>query len=128
MQSGGGGSDTFAYFRADQSSGATYDLLADFNAAADKIDLDVMVSGFDAAIQSGALSAGSFNADLGAALSGLSAGRAAFYTPDSGDLAGSIFLVVDANGIAGYQEGEDYVFALPSTTLGDLAGHTDFFI
>jgi hypothetical protein len=126
--SGGGGSDTFAYYDADQSSGAGYDLLADFNAAVDKIDLDVTVSGFDAAIQSGALSAGSFNADLGAALSGLGAGKAAFYTPDSGDLAGTIFLVVDANGIAGYQEGEDYVFALSGTTLADLTGHTGFFI
>jgi hypothetical protein len=86
------------------------------------------VTGFDAAIQSGALSAGSFNADLGAALSGLGAGHAVVYAPNAGGLAGKIFLVVDANGVAGYQEGEDYVFALPATTLGDLAGHTDFFI
>ena len=54
--------------------------------------------------------------------------KAAYYTPDSGDLAGTIFLVVDANGIAGYQEGEDYVFALSGTTLADLTGHTGFFI
>ena len=50
------------------------------------------------------------------------------YAPDAGDLAGKLFLVVDANGVAGYQEGEDYVFALAGTTLADLGGHTDFFI
>ena len=126
--SGGGGSDTFAYFNADQSSGAGYDVLADFDAAVDKIDLQVNVTGFDDAIQSGTLSAGSFNADLGAALAGLGAGHAAFYAPDAGDLAGQIFLIVDANGVAGYQEGEDYVFALADTTLADLSGHTGFFI
>lgn len=126
--SGGGGSDTFAYYDAAQSSGADYDILADFNPSADKIDLEVTVGGFDAAIQSGTLSQGSFNADLGAALAGLGAGRATLYTPDAGDLAGTIFLVVDANGQAGYQAGEDYVFALTGATLADLTGHPGFFI
>lgn len=126
--SGGGGRDTFAYYDAAQSSGAAYDILADFDPTADRIDLEVSVTGFDAAVQGGTLSTASFGADLGAALAGLGAGHAMFYAPDAGDLAGSVFLVVDANGIAGYQEGEDYVFALPATTLADLAGHTDFFI
>ena len=71
---------------------------------------------------------GETSGDLAAALAGLGAGRAALYAPDAGDLAGTVFLVVDANGVAGYQEGEDYVFALAGTTLGDLSGHTDFFI
>ena len=31
-------------------------------------------------------------------------------------------------GVAGYQAGEDYVFALPATTLADLSAHPDFFI
>jgi Ca2+-binding RTX toxin-like protein len=126
--SGGGGSDTFAYHDTAQSSGAAHDVLADFNAAVDKIDLDVAVAGFDAAIATGSLSADSFDADLGAALAGLGAGRAVFYAPDAGDLAGTVFLVVDANGIAGYQEGEDYVFALAGASLADLSGHTGFFI
>lgn len=128
MLSGGGGSDTFAYHDAVQSSGAGHDVLADFDAAVDKIDLEVSVAGFDAAIATGSLSVDSFDADLGAALAGLGAGRAVFYAPDAGDLAGTVFLVVDANGIAGYQEGEDYVFALAGTSLADLSGHTGFFI
>lgn len=125
---GGGGSDTFTWRDAAESSGADYDILADFDAASDKIDLEVTVSGFDAAIAGGSLSEGSFNADLGAALAGLGAGRAVYYAPDAGDLAGTVFLVVDANGVVGYQEGEDYVVALPGATLADLSGHTDFFI
>ena len=125
---GGGGSDTFLYLGAANSSGADYDIIADFDAASDKIDLEVGVTGFDTAIQSGTLSDGSFSADLGAALTGLGVGHAVFYAPDAGDLSGQRFLIVDANGIAGYQEGEDYVFALAGTTLGDLSGHTGFFI
>lgn len=126
--SGGGGSDSFVYYDAAHSSGADHDLLADFDAATDKIDLNVTVSGFDAAIAAGTLSADSFDADLGAALAGLGAGRAVYYAPDAGDLAGTVFLVVDANGIAGYQEGEDYVFAMGGATLADLSGHTGFLI
>lgn len=126
--SGGGGSDTFVYYDAAHSSGADYDMLADFNPTADRIDLEVSVTGFDAAIQGGALSTGSFDADLGTALSGLGAGHAVLYAPDAGDLAGNLFLIVDANGIAGYQEGEDYVFAIGGATLADLQDHTGFFI
>lgn len=125
---GGGGSDTFAYLSASDSTGTGYDTLADFNPAEDKIDLPGTVTGFDTAIQSGALSTGSFNADLGAALSHLGAGHAVVYAPNTGDLAGKIFLVVDGNGVAGYQAGEDYVFALPATALADLSAHPDFFI
>ncbi len=125
---GGGGIDTYIYSKASESSGGNYDVLADFDPLADRINLKSKVTGFDATIQAGALSDGSFSSDLASALSGLGAGHAALFRPDSGDLAGTVFLVVDANGIAGYQEGEDYVFALPATTLADLAGHTDFFI
>jgi Ca2+-binding RTX toxin-like protein len=126
--SGGGGGDTFAYFDVSQSAGADYDTLADFDPGADKIDLDVTVTGFDAAVQGGTLSAGSFDDDLGAALAGLGAGHAMVYAPDAGDLAGTVFLIVDANGKEGYQAGEDYVFALPATTLADLSAHPGFFI
>lgn len=125
---GGAGSDTFVYLAAGDSTGTAYDTLADFDPAQDKIDLPVTVTGFDAAIQAGSLSSGSFNADLGAALSGLGAGHAVVYAPNAGDLAGKIFLVVDANGVAGYQAGEDYVFALPATTLADLSAHPNFLI
>jgi len=126
--SGGGGSDTFAYLSASESTGAAFDVLADFDPAADRIDLPVTVTGFGPAVTSGTLSAATASADLAAALAGLGAGHAVAFTPDAGNLAGAVFLVVDGNGVAGYQEGEDYVFVLPDTPLADLSAHPAFFI
>jgi RTX calcium-binding nonapeptide repeat (4 copies) len=125
--SGGGGGDLFVYIAAGESSGASYDTLADFDPAADRIDLPGSVAGFAAAITTGTLSTASFDADLGAALGGLGAGRAVWFAPDAGGLAGTIFLVVDGNGTAGYQAGQDYVFAVAGSPLADLTGHTDIF-
>lgn len=128
MLSGGGGSDTFIYGGAGESSGTGYDTLAGFTPGTDHIDLPGTVSSFAAPIATGALSMASFDADLGAATAGLGAAQAAWFTPDTGDLAGTIFLIVDANGIAGYQPGQDYVFAVGGTPLADLTGHTDIFV
>jgi hypothetical protein len=126
--SGGAGADTFVYTGASESTGTTYDLLADFDPAADRIDLPGSVSGFAAAVTSGSLSDATFNVDLTAALGGLGAHQAAWFAPDAGDLSGQIFLVVDGNGVAGYQVGEDYVFGIAGSPLPDLIGHTDFFV
>jgi hypothetical protein len=47
----------------------------------------------------------------------LGIGQAAAFQAISGDMAGRIFGIVDANGIAGYQAGEDFVveFVTPVT-------------
>jgi hypothetical protein len=67
----------------------------------------------DRGVWHGALSAGSFEADIAKALgSALAPGHGLFFTPDSGDFAGEAFLVVDANGVAGFQAGEDVVYHL----------------
>lgn len=126
--SGGGGADRFIYRGAGESTGADYDTIGDFNPASDRIDLHVDVRGFATTVSSGALSRDSFDADLGALLGGLGTNQAAWVAPDSGDLAGTIFLVIDANGQAGYQAGEDYVIAIGGSPLEDLTGHTGFFI
>ncbi|HEV2815632.1 MAG TPA: calcium-binding protein [Allosphingosinicella sp.] len=128
MLSGGGGSDTFVYGDAGESSSTGYDTLAGFTAGTDHIDLPGTVSGFAAPIASGSLSTASFDADLGTALAGLGAAQAAWFAPDAGDLAGTVFLIVDANGIAGYQPGQDYVFAIGGSPLADLTGHSDIFV
>jgi hypothetical protein len=127
LMSGGGGSDTFAYRNAGESTGVDFDTIGDFDPTVDKIDLPGAVTGFDATIGSGSLSLGSFDDDLSAALGGLGAGHAAWFAPTEGDMAGTVFLIVDGNGKAGYQPGEDYVIAMGGP-LADLSGHTGFFV
>jgi hypothetical protein len=67
---------------------------------------------------SGALSTGSFDTDLASAMDGvLGAGQAALFTATGGTLSGHVFAVVDANGIAGYQAGADFVIELANPVL-----------
>ncbi len=68
----------------------------------------------DASVTSGALSTASFDTDLAAAVgaSQLGAHHAVVFTASSGTLAGDHFLVIDANGTAGYQAGQDFVILL----------------
>jgi hypothetical protein len=122
---GGGGADRFLYGGASDSTGAHYDTIVDFHFGEDVIDLPVTVTGLDQAVSHGSLSTASFDADLSAALgaSALGAGHAILFTPDQGELSGQTFLVVDANGQAGYQAGEDYVIHLASAPPADLSGH-----
>jgi len=125
---GGGGSDIFVYTGAAESSGVNYDTIADFDPTTDRIDLPGGVTGFADAIEGGSLSTATFNDDLAAVLAGLAPAQAVWFAPDAGDLAGQIFLIVDGNGEAGYQEGEDFVIAFAGAPLTDLTGHTDIFI
>ncbi len=125
---GGGGSDIFVYSSARESSGADYDTIADFDPAADRIDLPGAVAGFGAAIEGGSLSTATFDDDLAAVLGDLGAAQAVWFAPDAGDLAGQVFLIVDGNDQPGYQPGEDFVFAVGGAPLEDLTGHTDIFI
>ena len=126
---GGAGADRFFYTRVSESTGAAYDTIVDFSFGEDKIDLLFPVTGLGAAVRGGTLSRGSFDADLAAAVgaSKLGVGQALFFTPDGGDLAGKAFLVVDANGKAGYQAGEDLVIHFETAPPADLTG-VGFFI
>lgn len=83
----------------------------------------------DRGVWHGALSAGSFEADVAKALGdALTPGHGLFFTPDTGDLAGQAFLVVDGNGVAGFQAGDDMVYALMPVYLhwGDVHAVTPF--
>ncbi len=112
---GGAGADIFAYNGAIESTGAGWDRLVGLTNGIDKIDLPGTISGVAATVTSGALNTASFNADLVAAIGAgqLGAGQAVLYTPTSGTLADNVFLIADANGIAGYQADQDFVFQLP---------------
>jgi hypothetical protein len=108
------GSQTFIYNAVSDSIGANYDHIVGVNYDNDVFHVSGIagaVTGVDAAVTSGALSAASFDSDLAAAIGAgqLAAHHAVAFTPDSGDLANRQFLIVDENGTAGYQAGQDLV-------------------
>jgi Ca2+-binding RTX toxin-like protein len=121
---GGAGADSFFYAGAFESAGVAHDRVIDFNAAEDVFIFDVAVTGVDAAIVAGRLSQADFDSDLADAADDghLGANHAVLFTPDSGKYAGETFLVVDLNGEAGYDVGEDAVIRLTETSgLGGLS-------
>lgn len=111
---GGPGQDTIGYRGVADSDSRGYDTLVGFNCAGDNLQLPTKVTGIDPTIASGRLSDGNFNRDLAAAANAatLLAYHAVVFTPSTGNLAGQTFLLVDANGVAGYQAREDYVMRL----------------
>ena len=111
---GGAGADTFVFNAVSDSTGPGYDFITDFDATTDKLDLWFTVSGVGAAIAAGSLSTASFDQDLAAAVNAghLASHQAALFTPSAGGLAGETFLIVDVNGVAGYQAGADLVIDL----------------
>ena len=123
---GNGGADTFAYTAAAESTGAGFDRIIGFVSGTDRIDLPGTVTGIGAAVTSGSLSTAGFDASLAATIGAgqLAANNALLYTPDAGEFAGVTFLVVDADGVAGYQAGSDYVIRLdtppPAITMSDF--------
>ncbi|HEX2590298.1 MAG TPA: bluetail domain-containing putative surface protein, partial [Rhizomicrobium sp.] len=123
------GSDTFVYTAATESSGADHDTIRDTNFANDIWDLAVAVTGIDATITTGTLDKGvTFDAGITAAADAahLAANHAVLFTPDGGDRAGSTFLIVDLNGTAGYQSGQDLVIKLADAQNIDSFATTNF--
>lgn len=121
----GPGHDIVIYTAPAESTGATYDIIQDFNTATDRIQLTEAVVGGDPIVAAGSLTHATFDVDL-AALVGpdqLEAAHFVVVTPDSGDLAGHTFLVIDANGQPGYQAGQDYVIDVTGAK-GDLTAWT----
>jgi VCBS repeat-containing protein len=120
---GNGGADTFAYLAVSDSTGASFDTIQDFTAGTDKFKLPAgdTVTGIDATVASGTLTTATFDADLAAAIGAgqLLPHHAVLFTPTTTDYPGHTFLIVDANGTAGYQAGQDFVF---DVTGGSLAG------
>ncbi len=124
----GGGADSVAYSAVAESTGTGYDTVTGFDFSAnDKFDMPAAVGAVDTKIGSGFLDAPTFDANLATATSGkLAIGHAVIFTPDSGNLAGHTFLVIDANGSAGYQAGADYVIELAGAVHVNNADGTDF--
>jgi methionine-rich copper-binding protein CopC len=121
---GGGGADTFVYTAVSDSTSRGYDTITDFNASADLIDLWFQVTGVDTAITSGSLSPFTIDSDLASAVGAakLASHHAVLFTPNAGTLSGKTFLIVEANGVAGYQANADLVILLGNGS--SLAGLT----
>jgi hypothetical protein len=114
----GQGHDTFIYKNASESTHSNYDTISGLNFAIDRISLPGTVKAIDSTIAHGALSVGTFDAGLSKVLNAahLHAHDAVLFTATSGTLAHQTFLVVDMNGVAGYQAGVDLVIHLEGAT------------
>ena len=119
MLTGAGGFDTFAYAAVTHSTGSGYDTITDFNAAFDRFDLSVEVTGIDSAIFIGSVGTRRFNSDLSSVVNGahLAPHHAVLFAPSSGALVDKTLLIVDANGVAGYQPGADLVIVLGGNSV-----------
>jgi Ca2+-binding RTX toxin-like protein len=123
---GGGGGDAFTYTAVTQSTGPAADVVMDFVSGADRFDLPTAVAAINATVNGGSLSGANFNADLEAAIGAgqLGAGNAVLFKPNAGLFAGATFLIVDANGVAGYQADQDFVMQLAINPV--MIAVTDF--
>lgn len=124
LNAGPDNSNHFVYAGVTDSNGARHDTINGFNAARDDIDVQNGVNSVDAAVTTGSLSTATFVTDLKADLGAtqLHAHDAVLFTADSGDLSGDTFLVIDQNGVAGYQSDGDLVIQLTgSTNLSSLS-------
>ena len=114
---GGALSDTFTYTSAAQSTSTHYDTVTAFKFGTDIFDTPGAagtITGINTKVSSGALSTATFDANLASAItsSHLGAHHAVLFTPTSGTLSGDTFLIVDLNGVAGYQTGADLVIRM----------------
>jgi Ca2+-binding RTX toxin-like protein len=112
VMAGRGGTDSFQYHQLSESTGTHYDTIIGFNSAEDSFFFDVAVNKIETPIKTGSLSTATFNSDLHALGTHPGAGHAVLFEPDAGTLAGKVFLIVDANGQAGYQANADFVIEL----------------
>jgi hypothetical protein len=114
---GGTGLDRFVFIVATESSSVNYDTIKKADFAADAWDVRAEIFEIDPTITTGSLSSGEFDIRLAAAADAdhLFEQHAVLFTPTSGNLSGKTFLIVDQNGAAGYQAGEDLVMELKAS-------------
>lgn len=113
-ETGGPGADIFLYNFADESWGQDFDTITDFKHGTDKIELPFTVTGVNTTIVGGTLSKSGFDADLAGIVDSSHLGKhhCVLVRPDMGDYANDTFLVIDANGKAGYQGNHDIVILM----------------
>jgi Ca2+-binding RTX toxin-like protein len=124
---GDAGIDLIVVGAVANSTSLGYDNLR-FDAAAETVDLDTAVAAFDARVNAGRLTKEAFDSEMQDAIGAaqLGAGHAVIFDPNQGNLSGVSFLIVDGNGTAGYQAGEDYVFRINEVTNQASLDASDF--
>ncbi|HEX3674766.1 MAG TPA: calcium-binding protein [Rhizomicrobium sp.] len=115
--------DNFIYNAVSDSTNARYDTISGFDTHQDHFVLPTEVTGIDSPVATGSLSTATFNGDLTRDIGSteLGAHHVVEFTASSGSLAGDTFLIIDANGVAGYQGGQDYVIQITNAVhIADL--------
>ena len=122
---GGGGEDRFVYHNAGESSGrANHDTITDLNANKDFVAVTFAVTQVESEIHNATVSNANFDSDLATATAGLASHHAVLVEVDNtGPNANHLFLVVNADGTAGYQAGHDLVIDVTGMT-GNLTTHS----
>lgn len=111
---GGADRDTIIITGVADSNSGGYDSVANFDFSVDYFRFTGhSISALEPTVGGGTLNAATFDADMEAKIGAakLLANDAVIWTPTFGDLAGT-WLIVDGNGTAGYQAGQDYVVQL----------------
>jgi Ca2+-binding RTX toxin-like protein len=129
---GGAGKDHFVYGDPYfESNAGAYDTITSFDCSQDRFEMHTSLpTAVDAAIVGGKLANLDFAGDLANLVkaSKLHAGHAVLVEPSAGAHAGETFLVVDCNGVAGFQAGADMVLRLDAPlNLGAFDIH-DFIV
>jgi Ca2+-binding RTX toxin-like protein len=107
---GGGGFNEFIYSDVSESTGTKFDTIKNFD-----VNFDEIIVPFDYEVvdpvEGGTLSQATFNDDLKAAIGKEELGihEVVIFTPDAGDYAGQVFVIIEANDKKGYQKNADYV-------------------
>jgi serralysin len=105
---GGGGHDRFVFHSAAESSGDAIDTIIGFNARVDRLVFGFAVDGIDTPVRSAMVQSGGETLDAVAAAN-FSADTLHAHHAAVLHRGVATFLVVDANGIAGYQTGQDVI-------------------
>lgn len=109
---GGALADTFVYASASDSTSTSYDTIHNIDFSLDRLNVAGSITAIDATAHH-ALSANTLDANLAGAANGhLDAHGAMLVIGNKGTLDGQVFLLVDQNGTAGYQAGQDLVIHL----------------
>jgi hypothetical protein len=108
--------DTLIYNGVSDSTSTAYDVITGFDASHDVFQLQGVAAdptAIDTEI-TGTINAATFDADMASVLgsSQLAAHHAVLLNVNGGDQNGKLFLVIDENGTAGYQGGQDYVMQI----------------